>query len=137
MNLSKFVIVAKILVFSVGAYADLPTDQEYLALHMAASTICPSLFPGKAIQIGAAVMMCDMTDSTDERKAVYQSLIGSDVGARVISKMEELLKKDLELTRKFCDELARYPNPGQFCILTSDSSGRAKATLMPPTERKH
>lgn len=113
-----------LLVFACSARADLPTSEDYLAQHLALAQECPKLFPDQAVAIqrGAAVMVCDMTDGTTELREMYARYQAKVKFAQRIKDFEsELRRSSLDVVQQVCGELAIYPNPGRFCELSPGS----------------
>lgn len=119
-----------LLVVSVHASADLPNDEEYTAMHIAIANVCRSAFEAPAIQRGATIMLCDMTDSIEEARHVFGRLQTEEWKQRITAYEQKFLSDRKELART-CESLADYPSPGRFCVLTSGPGESPKAEFSP------
>jgi hypothetical protein len=126
----KRVFLIPLLLVSAGASADLPTDQEYLALHLATANICSSLMPTKSAELKrrAAIMVCDMTDGTDEIKRMYEEFRRDPSFDEKVRSFEVEIQKDSPAEiLQVCESLPKYPNGGKFCTVTPAEDGSVGA----------
>lgn len=110
---------------SVSAHADLPTDHEYLALHLAIAKVCPELFPqqAKPMRQSAAVLVCDLTEGDSTRVAGFRLFKESSKTQELLASTEEMIKNSSPAeAENVCMPLLSYPHKGQFCTLTDEAN---------------
>lgn len=120
---------------SVGvANADLPTDEEYMSMHFALAEVCSKLIPEKAAQIdqGAAVLVCDLTNGTKDRREQFKKMQESANFQRLKDKTIAQLHADPASARNACTGLTEYPENGQFCSLVSKKPAVASPRKVEP-----
>ncbi len=108
------------------ARADLPSDGQYVATHVALAKACRAFGPDDQprYQRGEAVMLCDLTEGTIDRRSLYARLLKSPRYEALLADYESRLKKETPETMKgICKQIAAYPLKGQYCEWVEDADG--------------
>lgn len=90
-----------------------PSDAEFIALHLTLAQRCPALMPEQAAEVGpgAAVLLCDVTQGSDEQAALYRQVQLQPGFAALLRRMN----KALEDSPEWCESLLAYAGRGRYC----------------------
>jgi len=107
------VLGALLAAANVGAEPPPPSDAEFIALHVALAQRCPALMPAQAAEVGpgAAVLLCDVTQGSDEQAALFRQVQSQPGFAALLGRMNETVDDSPEL----CESLLAYAGRGRYC----------------------
>ena len=131
LGIMKRLLFTLLVLGQSTAIADLPDQEEYLALHIALASLCPQLVPQRAkrIEAGAAVMLCDMSRGNDMNTRMFKELTSAPSFAPKLRQKEVALKAESpEAWEQECSELEKYPKEGQFCMLPPQAEPRESSS---------